>query len=82
MGNSIAFRCPITRCRFNKQISHADQFYIKRHIKNGHGYGELIDVAIKFGIIRDETERRNPDWLTDRLAEIAIRGVKNESQSY
>lgn len=75
MSKPIPFSCPVDGCKFNNYITYADKFQIKRHIKHGHGYGELIEAAVKFGIIRDETERRNPDWLTDRLAEIAIREV-------
>lgn len=79
MGNSIPFRCPMDGCKFNKHILYADQFQIKWHIKNGHGYGELIETSVQYDIIRDETERRNPDWLTERLAEFVIKGIKNET---
>lgn len=77
MGQSIPFKCPVDGCRFHRQVSHADIFQIKWHLKHGHGYGELLETAVELGIIRDETERRNPDWLTERLFQYVQR-MKNE----
>jgi hypothetical protein len=79
MSNSVPFKCPVDGCKFNKQITYADIFQIKWHIKHVHGYGELIETAVQLEIIRDDTERRNPDWLTDRLLQVATKCMKNEA---
>jgi len=65
-------KCPIEICKFHNTPVPADKSQIKKHIRYDHDYTEKLEAAVKLGIIKDITERRSPDYLTQELSEYTI----------
>jgi len=70
------FTCLFENCLFHKRIITATTNEIKNHFKRQHDYTELLEKAVEFRFIRDISERRSPDWLTEKFFEYSTNEVE------
>lgn len=62
------FKCLFEKCPYFRKIILATKPEIVSHFKR-HDYIELLEQSIKFRLIKDKTERRSPNWLSEQLLE-------------
>jgi len=70
----IDFKCGIEKCPYSKKIVTASKAEIISHLLD-HDYSVLLDECVKYRIIKDKTQRRNPRWIAENLTEIFISGA-------
>ena len=68
------FKCIFEKCSYFRKITPSSKSEIISHLKR-HDYIELLEQAVKFGLIKDKTERRSPDWLSENLIEFCTTEV-------
>jgi len=71
------FKCIFEKCPYFRKIVLASRSEIISHFKR-HDYTELLEQAVEFGLIKDNSERRSPDWLAESLLEFCTNEVKQE----
>jgi len=59
-------KCIFEKCSCSKKIILASRSEIILHFKH-HDYIELLEKAVKFGLIKNKSERRSPQWLAENL---------------
>ena len=67
MSTYYPFTCFFDNCLFHKKIIKATSYEIKNHFKRQHDYTELLEQAVTLGFINNISERRSPDWLTEKF---------------
>ncbi|MHB8546003.1 MAG: hypothetical protein ACYDAJ_04490 [Nitrosotalea sp.] len=70
MSKTFAVRCVVFGCKLFHKTLYADLDFLKKHLRK-HGYDELRNTAIKFGII-ESTYFPSYDFLLDRIIDLCV----------
>ncbi len=68
------FTCIFEKCPYSRKVIQASKSEINSHL-TCHDYTELLEQSIQFQLIKDKSERRSPDWLTEHLLEFCINEI-------
>lgn len=68
------YTCIVDGCLYSKKIVRTTRADIIRHLLT-HDYCLILELSVKFKIIKTKSERRKPLWLAEQLFQFCTNEV-------
>ena len=69
--STVAVSCPFEDCPHFGKIEYVELDRYRRHLAQDHDRADLIQLAIKMGIIQDPLHFHNHSYVIQQIAEIS-----------
>ncbi len=76
MSNNLGITCVIP-CKLYGKTIYAEPHQLKKYIHRTHDHGQLLDYALKFGLIQSINGYHTHEWLLDQFVKL---GTKQKNQ--
>jgi len=60
------FKCFFVKCPYFTKITRSSKSEIMSHLLH-HDYTQLLEQSVELQIIKNKSERRSPNWLSEQL---------------